>query len=637
MDTGLSLHTNFPQSLRKESAFADEYRAISRETDRDSRYAGYLNLAHGVQAAGKLEAAVELYRGILADPEATDAMRRQARRELEALQGTGSLGGRVEVLLKSTLHSAADPSMILPMMGASIVGQCVKAVGLARILAMPAGIATRGAAARFAAGTLGFGAEGLVFAGLGRGMRQAPEGTWGQELARSYVGLGALHFSGWLGRRVAGSLAPAGGGVAVLSRAAVPQLALFAGLSLAHRAEIQMGLRTEFAGDHWIADTLAAMLSLQVGIKLGHSVLGERYRQFSRALAMAGEGESRVLVWQTAGGLRLDGPMYMVGGNEGDGKRFGGGVGLRASESGAPTEPEVAFRVRVSKRIGLTGAQVFQTYLSTKAIDLNSPETVAATTRLHRALEEVLVFGSERSVPLKGETAQRLRAFVNGNRGFILGLTQAFYSLEVQFNLDTEEMAAYVVGRRDGGIPEPLPSTQDAPSPWRSDSVERLVENILWQQQGPLTGEALYRGLQRRERTVKLTELTRILEQMVDSGRLILERSGDWNMFSLPPHVDVLADTLSEPQVVLPSRGAAQSPLADSSLWLTPLPPPVALASRVDLEGPQTGEEFRIAGDDSPSPPASDTEPLSTPEGTPTDRIGEDSTLKSATVEPIDK
>ncbi|MCE9625390.1 MAG: DEAD/DEAH box helicase family protein [Deltaproteobacteria bacterium] len=211
-------------------------------------------------------------------------MRDTALREAQALQGKGAFGARAEVLLKQVTQESVDAKVILPMMGASIVGQVGKVLTLGRLMRTPAGALTRGLGAKWAATASGFAAEGLAFAGLGRMAQGSASKRFGEDVARSYVGLGALKFSGWMGK----GLASQG-----WQKYVVPQLTMFGGLLLAHRLEAKFGLRPEQDSDHLVADTLAAMVSLQLGTKLGHGLLGRRFQSFQHQMELAGQAEAR--------------------------------------------------------------------------------------------------------------------------------------------------------------------------------------------------------------------------------------------------------------------------------------------------------------------------------------------------------
>ncbi|MFO1463580.1 MAG: DEAD/DEAH box helicase family protein [bacterium] len=160
----------------------------------------------------------------------------------------------------------------------------------------------------------GFGTEGLAFAGLGHAFHGPSQDSWGEDIARSYLGLGALKFSGWMGRGLAQGIPVQWTTFIRWQGAIVPQLAIFAGLLLSHRLEARLGLRPETDSDQLVANTIVAMINLQIGARLGHHLLGERFHRFQQKMELAGRGELRVGVgraWLLD--FMPDGPFAPVG------------------------------------------------------------------------------------------------------------------------------------------------------------------------------------------------------------------------------------------------------------------------------------------------------------------------------------
>ncbi len=265
-----------------------EFLSILAERSEKLLYPDLLSFGRRLQAEEKFELALELYAWIGAQADAPEEVKRPALREAEALQGKGAFGSRAEVLLRQVTRDLVDAKLILPMIGASVVGQFGKAVTMGRLLRTPVGLFTRGSGAKLLATTAGFGAEGLAFAGLGRAFHGPEQGLWGEAIARSYVGLGALKFSGWMGRGLAQGLPARSPWLNRLQGQAVPQLTMFGGLLLAHKLEAKFGLRPEMDSDHLEAHTIAAMISLQLGTKLGHRLLGPGFQRLQQEMEMAG-------------------------------------------------------------------------------------------------------------------------------------------------------------------------------------------------------------------------------------------------------------------------------------------------------------------------------------------------------------
>ncbi|MCE9626128.1 MAG: DEAD/DEAH box helicase family protein, partial [Deltaproteobacteria bacterium] len=342
--------------MESNPANAAEFEAISNGSKATEKSQDLLVFARRLQASGKLEAAVDVYEGLMKGEGVPEVVQAGARKELAALQGKGSLGGRFEVLLKQVVEESTDPKAILPMMGASIVGSLTKVLSMGRMSRLPAGLFTRGSGAKLVANVVGFGAEGLAFAEFGRAVKPTTEESFGRDLARSYVGLGALKFSGWVGKSVVKWAGADSGKWQAFQSLAVPQLTMFAGLTLAHKAETKLGLRPEAQADHWIADTLAAMISLQLGTKLGHGVLGERYRNWQQSLEIASEGDAiktrpsiSLLEWAGPEGLSLGGPIWMAAekGRLGvESKKAKGGGREQKSESVKDLRPSLIRQLR---------------------------------------------------------------------------------------------------------------------------------------------------------------------------------------------------------------------------------------------------------------------------------------------------
>ncbi len=274
----------------------EELKSILAQRSEALLHQDLLGFGRRLQAEEKFELALELYAWLGAQADAMEEVKLAANREAEAIQGKGAFGARAEVLLRQVTRDSVDGKVILPMVGASVVGQLGKAFTMTRLLRGPAGLFTRGSGAKLFATSAGFGAEGLAFAGLGRAFHGPAQGSWGEDIARSYVGLGALKFSGWMGRGLVRGLPAQSSAWNSFQRLAVPQLTMFTGLLLAHKLETQWGLRPETNSDHLVADTIAAMISLQVGTRLGHRLLGRGFQRFQKELELAGHGGEGDLV-----------------------------------------------------------------------------------------------------------------------------------------------------------------------------------------------------------------------------------------------------------------------------------------------------------------------------------------------------
>lgn len=288
---------------------ARELREIYRETDPQLRDAALLALGLRLEQGDRLEAAAGVYAAIVGgdregplqqgsgvesssdrvganlvfalptqrDPNqnAGSASRRRAGLQLEALQGRGAFGARAEGLLRRFARQAADPRVIAPMMVGSVAFGIARNAALGRLLGSARASAfTRGWGAYLAAGGIGFGVELPAFVLSARAMGGAQR-PLGQDFLGAGLTLGALKAFGWGGqaaRRAAGDRVL----LKDLARP-LPAVAGFSGLALAHKLEEGLGLRPHSDAGTFLADTLAAYLSLGVGGRLGQALLGRRF------------------------------------------------------------------------------------------------------------------------------------------------------------------------------------------------------------------------------------------------------------------------------------------------------------------------------------------------------------------------
>lgn len=213
-----------------------------------------------------------------------DRIRAKARREHDAILGRGALGPRIEILLKHLSQGATDPRMILPMMGASLLGKLVQGGLLARLLAgSEATWYSRGLGARTMAAFGAFQAESLGFALSHHALSVFPQDSFGAEWARAALGLGAMKLGAGLGLKASGLLS--GGGMAQrIGQRLLAPTSVFLGLSMAAQLETHLGLRPPAEPTTLMVDSLASMLALGLGMRLGRQLLGPRWAAFEREL-----------------------------------------------------------------------------------------------------------------------------------------------------------------------------------------------------------------------------------------------------------------------------------------------------------------------------------------------------------------
>ncbi len=254
-----------------------------------------MNFAHRQQQAGRLDLAASAYQALAA----TDLPGRQrAQACLDAMQGRGSVGRRLEFLLGQFAEQTTDPGMLGGMVVASTVFQGVRLLGLSRLLANPgAGLLTRGAGARLAAASLGFAAEVPSFLFASKAIHQAMgrEQDWSSRaLAREAAGLGLnlffLKACGGLARggleAWQGRLSPLGGaeGFSRLPNILLPQAASLAGIYLGHRAEVLAGLKPATDDATTLVDSLSLLLQFHLGGQLSAQLMGPGFSRHAQAL-----------------------------------------------------------------------------------------------------------------------------------------------------------------------------------------------------------------------------------------------------------------------------------------------------------------------------------------------------------------
>lgn len=648
----LSLSPHFQQILDSNPAWQAEFRNIASQGESEEKYQDLLKFGRQLQAQGKAEAAIEVYQALQQGGEVPALLRVGADQEIASLLGKGTFGGRAELLVKQVLEESVKPQAILPMAAASLVGHFTKLASLGRLVSAPANLFTRGTAAKSLATAISFGAEGIAFAAMGRALREKAEGNWGEDIARSYIGLGALKFSGWIGQRAVKWADLRRGKFQALQSAVIPQMTLFAGLSLAHKLEGQFGLRPESLGDHWLADTFAAMVSLQVGAKLGRSLVGESWHHWEHAIESASLENENVAVgilgpkWETPEGLGLDAPIWMASDPNGraSGAKGSKNVGGMKVQAAAPKGRP--YRLLIPNSLGLFPSKILETFVSDTPFDTSSSAALIPMREMHRALEEILFFGEERGVRLEGELAQQLRKWAKENSQIVRGILAGSHRMEVQFALATRsiqllkilegdktslELRPPEVTEKSLGLARPLfeaspdatpaklsdiPSTLSA-AEGRQDSLlgpeeflgeHRLavesIASLIALGNRSMTRAEILRGLPGVGLKPSLGLLTKLLDAMVVGKRLSVRDQNGWKFYSV--------------------QNSDQ----------TPLPPPVETLVPDSGNGPQTGAEFLAQLTPAESAPPVDTLPMGE-ESPQTDRLGEDSTLKSAQVEPV--
>jgi len=285
--------------------------SLARESDPALFGEGLLRLAQGLSDGDRLEWAVKLYDAVerLGEVSNTHGLLRNAAQKADqsqkALLGQGAAGARFEFLLKRFTKDATDYRTILPMMVGSLVGALVETAVLGRLAGTARSVWAAGRwTPRLAASASGYVSEFSTFGLLNFAFADQARAGLSEELARSALSLGALRLAGFLGKQAflrLHGLDELGmpmrlKGLANFDRIAIPQAASFAGLLLSHQLEEGLGLRPKVDDATAVTDTLAAMLSLGAGARLGHEVLGPRFLRWQRELQMrAGSCRKKII------------------------------------------------------------------------------------------------------------------------------------------------------------------------------------------------------------------------------------------------------------------------------------------------------------------------------------------------------
>ncbi|HEX5035054.1 MAG TPA: hypothetical protein VFW62_11270, partial [bacterium] len=170
-----------------------ELGSLKAERDAELFWDGLLRLASRLESRDKLEAAISLYG--LAAAVAPESLRAKAQVRLDAVEGRGAVGPRVEFHLRRLTRDAFDYKMILPMMAGSAVYGLAKGAALGRFAAASRPLWwMRGAPGRLSAASAGYFAEVPAFALSSRFLHslggEAPAASWGQEFSSAAITLG---------------------------------------------------------------------------------------------------------------------------------------------------------------------------------------------------------------------------------------------------------------------------------------------------------------------------------------------------------------------------------------------------------------------------------------------------------------
>ncbi len=280
-----------------------ELQSIAHESDAGLRAEGLLALARRLEAAGRVEAAVELYAAVVQEADAlgveqVQPLRARAQEHLDAILGRGAVGPRAEFLLRNLAQQAGDPTMLFAMGTAGAVFRMTRLATLARLAAAPnPGWMTQLLGAGRLASLTGFALEAPAFtlaARLGNealGRSQDWSGrALGRDFASSYLVLGGLKVAGWgsgaIHRRLAGSV---GAEQVQPLRTLFQQGGMLAGILLGHSLEEHLGLRPRQDGATTFVDSLAMLLQFNVAGRLTRQAFGPRFAAWEQGLDLRAE------------------------------------------------------------------------------------------------------------------------------------------------------------------------------------------------------------------------------------------------------------------------------------------------------------------------------------------------------------
>ncbi len=333
-----TLH-GLPEAARR------EWRALEAETDPQLFLESSLNFAQRLEAAGRVEAAAELYAEVvganlgphsLREDEASGGvapgqggggrtptslgpvafggapgspLQRRAQAGLDAILGRGAAGPRAEFLLRNLAQQASDPTMLFAMGTAGAVFRMTRLATLSRLAAAPnPGMMTQLLGGGRLASLTGFALEAPAFtlaARLGNEALGRPQdwsgGALGRDFASSYLVLGGLKLAGWASGAAYRRLANPVGAVRACPplRRERPLQTLFqqggmlTGILLGHSLEEHLGLRPRHDGATTLTDSLALLLQFHVAGRLTRQAFGPRFAAWERGLDLQSEALAR--------------------------------------------------------------------------------------------------------------------------------------------------------------------------------------------------------------------------------------------------------------------------------------------------------------------------------------------------------
>lgn len=297
-----SLSESDARVLRKKLGprFLEELFCLSREKDARVFFSGLFNWGMRLEEDERLEAAGVVYSMLVEDRSGGGAalIRHRARGRLDALQGRGAFGPRLEFLLNRFAEEATRPSTLIAMSAAGTAFRLGRFGTMGR-LAGTSELFETGWALRVAGNGAGFLAETTAFTGMGKlaGAAFGEEQDWSLgALQREWAG-GATML---LGLRIAGGLTNAGVRWAAagaqgrvpfqrFTEIFAPQLGMFTGILLGNRLSEIAEFRPRQDGETWLVDGFSTLLQFNVAGHLTRGILGRGFERWERQMDIHAE------------------------------------------------------------------------------------------------------------------------------------------------------------------------------------------------------------------------------------------------------------------------------------------------------------------------------------------------------------
>lgn len=292
-----------------------ELRALAGERDPELFYEALLSYAGRLQRQGALTQSQAIFETIAENAEPSQASR--ARSRFQALQGSGDVGARAEILFGRFLQEATEPSALFAMAGAGAIYRFSRFALLSRLAASPVAAISRGWGARALASGMAFSAEATSFPLLVRAghVAQGRSLDWsgqqvGGEIVSSFLALGGLKLAGAGAGALRRQLDPAN--ARAFLGAALQQTSMLGGIVGGHWLEEQAGLRPSLPGATTVIDSLALLLQFNVAGRLSSHMFGEGFRNWERRLDRRSESLSRNLISDFGSFRPLAVPAYAM-------------------------------------------------------------------------------------------------------------------------------------------------------------------------------------------------------------------------------------------------------------------------------------------------------------------------------------